>query len=116
MNINFVVLSIWNLLTSNSLIQLFPDFNRTPRIVEGVIYFNVSFPLNTCSPWTMVCPGPVPFSKKVSKFRFEHYSTTFADKGIKKNKIYYWPAFPPQNERLLRCFVKIILLEWKFLI
>jgi hypothetical protein len=60
MNIDLVVLSIWNLLTLNSLIELSPDFNWTTQIVEHEIYCNASFPLNTCSPWALVCPGRVP--------------------------------------------------------
>jgi hypothetical protein len=44
MNINFVVLSIWNLLTSNSLIQFSPDFNWTPQIVERVNFAMFLFP------------------------------------------------------------------------
>jgi hypothetical protein len=41
---NLVVLSICNLLTSNSLIQLCPNFNWTPQIVERVNFAMFLFP------------------------------------------------------------------------
>jgi hypothetical protein len=64
MNINFVVLSIWNLLTSNSLIQLSPDFNWTPQIVERVNFAMFLFPWKLLS-LCCVRTGRVPaFSKK----------------------------------------------------
>jgi hypothetical protein len=36
MNVDLVVLLILNLLTSNSLIQLSPDFNWTPQIIVRI--------------------------------------------------------------------------------
>jgi hypothetical protein len=94
MNIDLVVFSIWNLLTSNSLIQLSPDFNWTPQILEGVNFAMFLFPWKLLS-LCCVRTGRVPaFSKKGWQISLEECGTTLADKGI--NKIYNWPAFPSQ--------------------
>jgi hypothetical protein len=64
MNIDLVVLSMWNLLTSNLLIQLFPDFNWTPQIVERLNFGILLFPWKLLS-LCCVRTGRIPaFSKK----------------------------------------------------
>jgi hypothetical protein len=75
MNIDLVVLSIWNLLTSNSLIQLSPDFNWTPQIIERVNFAMFLFPWKLLS-LCCVRTGRVPaFSKKNWQISLEECGT-----------------------------------------
>jgi hypothetical protein len=98
MNINFVVLSIWNLPTSNSLIQLSPDFNWTTQIVELVITINLLqrslspehlFPLGYVLPRTRTCI----FKERLADFTWGVWCHSCEQSN---NKIYNWPAFPSQ--------------------
>jgi hypothetical protein len=105
MNIDLVVLTIWNLLTSNSLIQLSPDFNWNPQILQCF------FSHENCYPCVVFGPGAcLHFQRKVGRFHLRNVVPVLPRTASIK-----FTTDKHFHRKCLKYFVEIIL-KLKFLI